>query len=180
MELDDVEALFVLPTSGVEDEEINGVVRVFETYGISITYATLSGEEVHAREGLFLVPDAALPDVDITSFDILVVSGCSGSEGELTDPALREAVVTAREEDLVIGSVCMATRVLAGFGLLEEKQVAVPSGLQLGIVDEVGEVVEGKVARSGRMFTGSSGEVAEEVAQEIVEFVIHGREHGTL
>jgi putative intracellular protease/amidase len=177
MDRDDMEALFIMPERGFEDEEVNGLVRVFETNDIHITYVTPSGDDARGRDGLFIDADEGLDDVDSTSYDVVIVIGCSGSETELTDQRLRDVIEHARDEGAIIGSVCMATKVLASFGLLADARVAVPTGIQIDVGEMVAEVVPGDVARSNGMFTCASGEDAEEMAEQMVEYLVHGSEH---
>lgn len=177
MAREDLEALFILPERGFEDEEVNGLTRVFETSDIHITYATPSGKDARGRGGLFIDADADFDAVEPGDYDVVVVIGCSGSETELTDQRLRDLIERVRDEGAVIGSVCMATKVLASFGLLADERVAVPTGIQIDVEGMVAEVVAGDVARSHDVFTCASGEDAEEMAEQMVEYLVHGSDH---
>lgn len=178
MELDEKEALFILPEDGFRDEEVDGLTRVFETEGIHITYASPSGGDARGVGGLFISVDAAVSDVEVERYDLVVVIGCSGSEDELTHQAVRSVVEEALERGAVVGSVCLATAVLASFGLLEDMMVAVPAEVQLRVGDMVGRVSPGDIARSDNMFTCASDDEVEEMAERIVTYIRHASEHG--
>ncbi len=177
--MEDARALFILPERGFEDEEVNGLTRVLETSDIHITYVTLSGENARGRGGLFIDADADLGSVDPTTYDMVVVIGCSGSEQELTDQRLESVIVQAREQGVLIGSVCMGTKVLASFGLLEEDTVAVPTSTQIDVGEKVEEVIAGDLEVSDGVFTCANGDAVEEMAQRMVEYLVHGPDDET-
>lgn len=147
------------------DAEIADIACVTSALSIAATWAhppyevvlaSIDGEVVRCSNGLELVAQAALPDVE--RCDTIIVAGGSGHEDASNDAGLVEQVRRLAKTARRVVSVCTGATVLAAAGLLDGRRATTHWNYAAGLADRFPKVLvdagpiyikDGPVATSG-------------------------------
>ncbi|NGM17135.1 DJ-1 family glyoxalase III [Xiamenia xianingshaonis] len=145
----------MMAVNGSEPIEVLAPVDVLRRGGVEVTIVSCeAGDKIVTDQGIYLGADANVKDVDLLSFDMIVVPGGSGVEALKKNAALKDALTTFLAESRPVGSICAGPTVLNEFGLLEGRKVTCYPGCEAGL--PAGVFQEGiGVVRDGNLVTAS-------------------------
>ncbi|MCR5079054.1 MAG: DJ-1/PfpI family protein [Bacilli bacterium] len=134
---------------------------------------------VESSNGLKVVPDKKLKDVDISSYDFIVLPG--GKKGVINLKAneeVRKIVVRFKENKRPVYAICAAPSILGELGYLDDKEYVCFPGFESG----KGTCLAKGAHRDGDLITGHSmaftidfaieilkKELGEEAAREVLD-----------
>lgn len=112
--------ILTILTDGFADAEtapLNAAARSY--YGATTRYATPGGQPVTSAGGMTVAADVALEDVDLDTFDALII--CGGTAWQQPGaPDISRVAQAARQRGKLIGAICDATVALARTGILDD------------------------------------------------------------
>ena len=114
----------MLFAEGYETVEALMVVDLLRRAGVIVTMASITDEEtVTSSHGVCVGMDAVLGEVDILSYDAIILPG--GMPGTINlgeSEAVKKAVLAMNEAGKIVSAICAAPGVLGKYGLLEGKR----------------------------------------------------------
>lgn len=84
----------------------------------SLVFCSLNGQKITATEGYSILPDAALPDIDLSDVRSFIVPG--GDISHIDTPVVYDCLNTLHRSDVLIGGICAGVDVLEKAGLLAD------------------------------------------------------------
>lgn len=122
----------VLWGNGFEPVEGCAPVDVLRRGGIDVVcVSVMETPSVEAAHGISFVADACVRDVDLDSFDLLVLPGGSlGVENLSACEPLRHALLARARENRPIAAICAAPMLLADLGILEGRRATCYPGCE--------------------------------------------------
>jgi len=163
-------------TDGVEEMEAVIVIDVLRRAGWTVTAAGMHAGLVTASRGVRLQPDASWDELDLASFDIIVIPGGRGAETLAADERLLMAVREFKSEGKWLAAICAAPVVLHAAGVLD--------GLSFTCYPSTaGEIKTGhwrdeKVVVDGRVVTSQGPGTAFDFALALIRLVDGGEVAG--
>lgn len=104
---------------GFEEIEAVGILDVLRRAELEVVAAGLAPGPVTGSHGITLVPDAALGELDLDSFDALVLpGGMPGTRNLMADGRLLDLVRRLAREGRTTAAICAAPLVLHAAGVL--------------------------------------------------------------
>lgn len=170
-----------LMTDGFEEVEMVTPVDLLRRAEVEVTIASLSGDAATGKCGIVIHPDAALADVRMEDFDLLLIPGGPGV-GELRqDGRAAELAAEFHAAGKPVAAICAAPLILHDAGLLRGKRFTAHFTVrgELGGVMDERVIVDGLVITSRGAGTAldfglalvrrlAGGEAAEAVAEAIM------------
>ena len=150
---------------GFEEIETVTPVDVLRRAGVEVVIASLHGKTATGRGGIRLEADAALKDLDPSSFDLLFIPGGPGVWDLRTDG---RAAVLAKDFAAAgkpVAAICAAPLVLMDAGLLEGKRFTAYHSVR----EELGGGLDERVVVDGNVITSRGAGTALDFAMAIVE-----------
>ncbi len=124
----------MMAVNGSEPIEVVAPVDVLRRGGVEVTIVSCeAGDKVVADRGVYLGADANVKDVDLLSFDMIVVPGGSGVDALKKCAPLKDALATFMAESRPVGSICAGPTVLSEFGLLEGRKATCYPGCEVDL-----------------------------------------------
>lgn len=112
--------LAVFLTPGFADWECALAMSAARTYyGMQVITIAQTSEPLISAGGLTITPDASLNDIDIATFDALLIPGGSVWATD-TAPDITDLLHKAKAADILIAAICDANLALAKAGLLND------------------------------------------------------------
>ena len=139
--------------NGFEEIEALAVVDILRRGGVTVVMAGLSTEAVEGAHDIMVIPDTLLPDVNASSFDMIILPGGQpGTDNLNASPLIHGLLQEFHSQGTFICAICAAPIVLAQAGLLEGKRTTCyPSygdHLRGGIFIDLPVVIDGTVITS--------------------------------
>ena len=153
---------------GFEEIEAVTIVDVLRRAGLDVTVAGLSPGPVRGGHGIPIVPDAALDELELGRFDVLVCPG--GQPGTRNLMADERVLALAREmhgRGRLTAAICAAPLVLHKAGILRGVDVTAHPSAR-GELSGARVLSEPRVLRSGSVLTSQGAGTALEFALELV------------
>jgi protease I len=93
------------------------------------------------------------------------------------DPDHLNLASSARDQDVIVGAICLAPKILANAGILEGKNATVfPDSESIAYLESKGATyTEEEVPRDGNIITASGPEASEAFADAVVAAAKEGR-----
>lgn len=146
----------VMLGEGFEPIEAIAPVDILRRGGVEVTtVSVMPNLNVEAAHGVTVQADAALGEVDLAGFDLLLLpGGALGVQNLGACQPLREALVAAAREGRRIAAICAGPMILAELGLLEGHEATCYPGCEGGFPAGAyrGDV---NVCRSGNLITAN-------------------------
>jgi len=142
-------ALFIV-ANGFEETELVATFDFLKRCGIEVTLAGLGSSVIEGKNGLRILVDYRLDEIDVKAYDALILPG--------GDPGYKNLANSARVLDVIrefdkqgklIAAICAAPYVLAKAGVLEDKIATIYPGMEKLIPRPRG----GRVVRSKNVIT---------------------------
>ncbi|MET3697900.1 putative intracellular protease/amidase [Bacillus oleivorans] len=87
-----------------------------------ITTVTADGKPVESVGGLFVTPQYALSDINVTEYNLVLLPGGDGIHEVINESSLQEVIQEAFQNEIPIASICASSAFLAKAGLLKGKK----------------------------------------------------------
>ncbi len=88
--------------------------------GSSLVFCSPDGRKITATEGYSILPDAALPDIDLSDVRSFIVPG--GDISHIDTPVVYECLNTLHSSNVLVAGICAGVDVLEKAGLLEGRR----------------------------------------------------------
>lgn len=109
---------------GCEELEAVTIIDLLRRAEIEVVTVGLDERPVRASRGVELIPDAHLADVIRQSFDMIVLpGGLPGSDYLNDDDRIHQILKKMSMENKWLAAICVAPKILACAGLLENRKV---------------------------------------------------------
>ena len=158
----------------VEDVEALGTRALLRRAGIVVVTTTFQRSlSITTAFGLKVDVDTHIEDVDLKTFDMLVIPG--GKYVKETIDLHDKMQVLAREFDALdkpIAAICAGPRFLGRAGLLDGKMYTAYPGSEVDMPHAKAYLKEKKAYRDGLMITGRSAGSIYEFVYEIISYLI--------
>jgi len=162
----------------VEDIEALGTRALLRRAGIDVITATFQRAlSITTAFGLKVDVDAHVEEVDIQTFDMLIIPGGKYVK-ETIDLHDKMQVLAKAFDDLdkPIAAICAGPRFLGRAGLLDGKMFTAFPGSEIDMQQAKAYVKEKKALTDGQLITGKSAGSLYEFVYEIVSFLV-SKEH---
>jgi protease I len=160
--------LMVVSPKDYQEMEYNQPKVYFEEKGFNVKTASRGTPMAKGSSGEQASVDIDLKNVNLSDYSAVVFVGGEGID-ELKlyeDPDYLKLAKGAVREDMVVGAICLAPKILANAGLLNGLD-ATSSDTEY-LKSKGAKLSELPVVRSGKIITGNGPYAAEEFAQTIV------------
>jgi 4-methyl-5(b-hydroxyethyl)-thiazole monophosphate biosynthesis len=117
---------------GSEELEAVTIVDLLRRAGWDVTLASIQGKgPITASRGVKLLPDACWEELDLLSYDLLILpGGLQGTEALCQNDGVQEAVRIFDIEEIWIGAICAAPLALHTAGILAERAFTCYPGIE--------------------------------------------------
>lgn len=124
----------ILLGDGVEPIEAVAPIDVLRRGGVEVVLVACQGDDtITSAQSIDLGTNVNYKDIDLLTFDILIVPGGNGGVEVLKgNPAVQAALTTFMKEGRLVGAICAGPTVLNQFGLLEGHKVTCYPGCEEG------------------------------------------------
>ena len=153
---------------GFEEIEAVAIVDVLRRAEVEVVVAGLTPGAVTGAHGIRMDADAELADVDVESFDMLVLpGGMPGTTHLMEDERVLDAVRRLSAQGKTTAALCAAPMVLARAGVVSGVPVTSHPSVR-GKLADADVRAEPRVIRSGSVVTSQGPGTAIEFALELV------------
>lgn len=111
--------LMVIAPQEFRDEEYEHPKEVLEARGADVVTASVEPGVCTGKLGATATATVRVAEADALDYDAVVFVGGAGSKVYFDDPFAHALARAAREEDRVLGAICIAPSILANAGLLQ-------------------------------------------------------------
>jgi 4-methyl-5(b-hydroxyethyl)-thiazole monophosphate biosynthesis len=154
---------------GCEELEAVTIVDLLRRAEIDVVTAGLDDQPVTASRGVRLIPDTALDAVLGESFDMIVLpGGAAGADNLDRDPRIHRLLQQMAENGKFTAAICAAPKVLAGAGLLHDRQATGFPGVLEGLDLPRTDLLEKAVVTDGRLITSRGPGTAMDFTLELI------------
>jgi protease I len=166
--------LIIIAFKNFQDKEYLVPKNIFEEAGIvTKTISTKRGTAIGSF-GEDVEIDLTIKEVVVKDFDAIIFIGGSGCLDFLDNEESYKIIKEAKEEQKIVGAICIAPIVLANAGILKGKRATVWSKnitkKPVAILEEKGAIYEEEsVVCDGKIITASGPGAAKEFAEKIIE-----------
>lgn len=123
---------------GSEPVEVVAPIDVLRRGGVDVVMMSTMGEHVVMAQGIAVMADQVIGNVDLDGFDMLIVPGGSvGVENLLKCQPMCDALKSAMASGKLVASICAGSTVLNALGLLEGYKATCYPGCESGFPDGV-------------------------------------------
>lgn len=150
--------VYILLAPGFEEAEALVPADLLRRAGLETKLIGLTAAPVPGGQGMQVVPDGTLDQVDLDRADMIVLPGGSlGVKNLGADPAVEALVRQAAQRGIWVAAICAAPTLLAQWGLLHGKRAVCYPGLEPRLGDaqpqdfsvvEAGNIITGRAAGS--------------------------------
>lgn len=150
--------VYILLAPGFEEAEALVPADLLRRAGLETKLIGLTAAPVPGGQGMQVVPDGTLDQVDLDRADMIVLPGGSlGVKNLGAEPAVEALVRQAVQRGIWVAAICAAPTLLAQWGLLHGKRAVCYPGLEPRLGDaqpqdfsvvEAGNIITGRAAGS--------------------------------
>ena len=150
--------VYILLAPGFEEAEALVPADLLRRAGLETKLVGLTAAPVPGGQGMQVVPDGTLDQVDLDRADMIVLPGGSlGVKNLGAEPAVEALVRQAAQRGIWVAAICAAPTLLAQWGLLHGKRAVCYPGLESRLGDalpqdfsvvEAGTIITGRAAGS--------------------------------
>ena len=170
--------LVIIPNNQFNEEELFGVLEVFDEAGIKRAVLSKSGNEIQGMDRKRFQPDGPIIDWDKQQgvsgkYSAIIMIGGKGARKSLwDDPIVPQILVDHYRSGCVIGALGSALVALARSSLLTDDCAAPEDETAQAELDSLGIYCSDKlIEESDRIITGSGGQAARSLAQKALELL---------
>ncbi len=159
---------------GFEEIEALTVVDILRRAGANVVTAGTVAGPIEGRNGIKVLPDAALDDIKEAVFDVLVLpGGAKGTENLKKDKRVLDIARSFNADKRLIAAICAAPTVLSKAGITKGRTVTAYPGVRHELKDAL--LSDERVFIDNNIITSQSPGTAMEFAFAIV-MVLYGEE----
>ena len=159
---------------GCEELEAVTIIDLLRRAGLTVVVAGLEEGTVTASRGVMLLPETTLAEVLDQDFDMVVLPGGLGGAQRLeADRRIAALLRRMAEQGRYVAAICAAPRVLAGAGLLDNREATAYPGILDG--QEAIKTSSAAVVRDGTFITSRGPGTAMDFALILIE-ILCGRD----
>jgi 4-methyl-5(b-hydroxyethyl)-thiazole monophosphate biosynthesis len=159
---------------GCEELEAVTIIDLLRRADVTVVVAGLEAGTVTASRGVMLLPETTLAEVLDRDFDMVVLPGGLGGAQRLeADRRIAALLRRMAEEGRYVAAICAAPRVLAGAGLLNDREATAYPGILDG--QESIKTSSAAVVRDGTFITSRGPGTAMDFALTLIE-ILCGRD----
>ena len=151
--------------NGFEEIEVISTVDVLRRAGLKVVIAGMPGTMLIGDNGIKIIADKRLDDINPEEFQAIVLPGGSGSPTLGKSNKVMEIVRDFNSKNKLIAAICHSPLLLAGAGLLDGRRATVYPGKERELPKPRGE----RVVVDGNIITSQGPGTAMEFALKIVE-----------
>ncbi|MFO8193041.1 MAG: DJ-1/PfpI family protein [Bacillota bacterium] len=159
--------LMVIAPENFRCEELLAPQEIFEWQGAKVIIASKVTGEIKGMYGAVAEADIPLPEVEPGDYDAVVFVGGSGARQYWDDPAIHDLTRRFRDENKVIGAICIAPVILDRAGVLKGCKISIFHSAASEI--KTARVMNDRVTVDGNIVTGNGPDSAEEFAGAIID-----------
>ena len=165
--------VMIIASSKFRDEEFKIPYDLFRAEGAKVVIASSSLRESVGMLGLKVRPEKLLSQIDIDSFDALILVGGIGATEYWNNKTVHRLLKEAFNKGKVIGAICISPVTLANAGILKGKRATVwPT--EASRLRAKGAIYTGKgVERDGDIITANGPQSASAFADEVIKALCH-------
>lgn len=153
---------------GFEEIEAITITDILRRAGVEVVMAGLDRELVCGAHGISVQADALLDEVELSTFDMIVLpGGLPGAEHLAKSEKVQEVLQYFDRDNKRIGAICTAPWALATAGVLKDKYTCYPSFEQT--IAKEGYVSDSNVVQDHNIITSRGPSTAMEFALTIVK-----------
>lgn len=159
---------------GCEELEAVTIIDLLRRAGLTVVVAGLEAGTVTASRGVMLLPETTLAEVLDQDFDMVVLPGGLGGAQRLeADRRIAALLRRMAEQGRYVAAICAAPRVLAGAGLLDNREATAYPGI---LDDQEGiKTSSAAVVRDGTFITSRGPGTAMDFTLILIE-ILCGRD----
>ena len=159
---------------GCEELEAVTIIDLLRRAEVTVVVAGLEAGTVTASRGVMLLPETTLAEVLDRDFDMVVLPGGLGGAQRLeADRRIAALLRRMAEQGRYVAAICAAPRVLAGAGLLNNREATAYPGILDG--QESIKTSSAAVVRDGTFITSRGPGTAMDFALTLIE-ILRGRD----
>jgi protease I len=171
--------LIVVPSKDYNDVEFNTTKSIFLDEGFEVDIASKGTEEALGMEGTAVAVDLEVADAEVSDYEAIVFIGGPGVDDLLLyeDPDYLGLASSTRDQDVIVGAICVAPKILANAWLLGGRKATVfPDSESIAYIKSKGATYsDEQVVRDGKIITACGPEASEEFAEAVVAAVKEGQ-----
>lgn len=114
--------VFVIAHEGFQVVEYSVPKKLLEQSGITVTTASDKTLPATANDGSMVEVDSTIVDIDVQKFDAIIFIGGPGAMDHLDNQASYDLINQGIQANKLIGAICIAPRILAKAGILNNKR----------------------------------------------------------
>lgn len=153
---------------GFEEIEAITIVDVLRRAGLKVDIVGLEDEIVVGRNGIKVLCDKTLNEVDEEEYDSIILPGGNpGYKNLMSSEKLLEMLKRLGEKGKVLGAICASPIILAKIGLLKERKATCYPTLR----NEIPNYVDERVVVDENIVTSQGPATALEFSLEIVKIL---------
>lgn len=161
-------SVLCLLVDGFEEIETVTPVDVLRRANIKVTIAALAEKTATGKQGMQLVADTTLDEVDPSDFDLLLIPGGPGVAALRSDGRAAKLAAQFATAHKPVAAICAAPLVLMDAGLLTEKKFTAYHSVR----EELGGGLDDRVVVDGQIITSRGAGTALDFSLAIVKHLL--------
>jgi protease I len=146
--------ILIIATDGFEDSELLEPRRRLIDAGAEVTVAALKAEEIKGDKGATIMPDCTVDDVEMRTFDALLLPGGTKNPDKLRmHPEVVDLVSRFVESGKPVGAICHAPWLLAEAEVLRGRTVTGWPSIRTDLRNAGATVVDEEAVTDGNLVT---------------------------
>ncbi len=164
-------ALLIIPSTDVQDFELNETKLTLENAGIAVTIASVEGEVVTGMLGGSFTPDLKVSDADESNYDMITLIGGNGVFGIFENKDIISLAQNFDKADKYVTAICGSAAILGNAGILDgiEATCFPYQPIIDQLVNNGATYVDKTVVSSGKIITGNGPDASTAFAEELVK-----------
>lgn len=157
---------------GFEIVEATAPIDMLRRAGIEIDVISVFDEQiVKSSQKVEVKVDKKMSEVDLLSYDMLILPGGAGTSKYYESQKLMETLKEFESRGKHLAAICAAPSVFAKNGLLKDKNAIAFPGFDKFLVEGGANVVNTKVVVDGKIITARSAAAAVDFGLQLVEII---------
>ncbi|HII05994.1 MAG TPA: DJ-1/PfpI family protein [Methanotrichaceae archaeon] len=167
--------LIVLSSTDFNDIEYNTSKARFLDEGFEVHVASKGTDEAVGMDGSSVAIDLEVADAEVSDYEAVVFIGGPGVDDLVLyeDPDYLNLASSIRDQDVIVGAICVAPKILANAWLLGGRKATVfPDSDSIAYIKSKGATYsDEQVVRDGNIITACGPEASEPFAEAVVAAV---------
>ena len=118
-------AVLIIAYQGFKDKEYTDTRKALEDANIKVKVASSQNGQAEAKDGLRVLVDMKLDDINVDNFDAVIFIGGPGAEEYVNNKLAHQIAQDAINKNKILGAICIAPEILAKANVLKGKNATV-------------------------------------------------------